>query len=163
MKKRILCLLGRTGAALALVLVLIVFSGSRQVIFPIWIEADESWMEFSDGIQLEFDHVELTDSKTSAGEPYVEVYVRMTNLTAERGLPDSLYVVEYFNQGKWYDVYYNIAWSMAGGAGFVIDPGTTETWPWWVPLNILEADGPYRLYLYGLGYCDIPSQRGVFR
>ena len=163
MKKRFLYLLGRTGAALAVVVAFIVFSGSRQVIFPIWIEADESWMEFSDGIQLEFDHVELTDSKTPAGEPYVEVYVRMTNPTAERGLPDSLYVVEYRSQGKWFDVFYSLAWLPVGGDFHVIDPGTTETWPWWVPLNILEADGPYRMYIGGLGFCDIPSQRGVFR
>ncbi len=161
MKKRLLYLLGRTGAALAVVVAFIVFSGSRQVIFPIWIEADESWMEFSDGIQLEFDHVELTDSKTSAGDPWVEVYVRMTNPTEAVVGIDWTILVEYYSQGRWYDVF----WSGPAPAIMyrALDPGATEVLPWWVPLNALEAEGPYRLYLYGLGYCDIPSQRGVFR
>lgn len=118
-------------------------AGRRK--FPMWEMAEEKWVD--SGVVLTF--LEIKQEKE-----YDVIFINMRNegkWEASYGLCPSL---EYLKEGVWYTVYQSGGPFVSG----LLSPQEETTYRCWVPSGLLDSPGRYRVYVDGVGYCEIPKE-----
>lgn len=120
-------------------------AGRRK--FPMWEMAEEKWVD--SGVVLTF--LEIKQEKE-----YDVIFINLRNegeWEASYGICPCL---EYLEKGVWYTVY-----EPGGPLVDILLPTQEEAiYRCRVPSGLLDAPGRYRVYVDGIGYCEIPKETG---
>lgn len=130
--------------ALVLMIVVVLRENHIENKFPMWKEAErfpsnpDVKMEF---VGIDFDVLQDID----------EILVKVQNLSGEQMSFGAAYEVEYLHDDKWYTVFSPgavpaLSWTLG-------EEEITEKYQ--VVSGLFDEGGTYRLYVDGLGYCDI--------
>lgn len=152
----------RTLAALCVVVLLtVITANAQQHTFALWYEASldgEEYNEVNENATLTVIGMERVPVKENGGE-CVDIVV---NIHGDAGLPwysfGYNYRLQYEQNGKWYVVGHPGA-VPAVGVSWI--PAGDTVMRYRVPLLVLQHPGTFRLYVYPLGYCAVPSLHGT--
>lgn len=141
------------GTLLLLFFVIAVISAWEDRIeeqFPKWEDANPAARTDVDpNVELQFTGIDF-DYPYPNGNIYDVVLIKMTFSFPGGGYTQGrdLYV-DYFYEDSWHEIY-SSCYGMA-----VATHRHDGTWGFEVPPGLFARDGKYRMFLVGLGYCDI--------
>ncbi len=158
--KTIIRALLRSLAALSVVILLtVITANAKPNIFPLWYEADVEWEGpdyyiTDENARLTVVGMERVPPEEDGGE-CVDIVV---NIHGDAELPwhydGNNYRLQYYQDGKWYVVGHPLA-VPAVGANWM--PAGDTVMRYRIPLTVLQQSGTFRLYVYPLGFCDVPG------
>ncbi|MCI8920641.1 hypothetical protein AALD01_00885 [Oscillospiraceae bacterium 21-37] len=159
--KTIIRALLRSLAALSVVILLTVITANAQHYFAIWYDADVEKEWVGEDIYIVNENATLTVLGFEHIPPTERVGARvdiMVNIHGDAELPwhydGNNYRLQYYQDGKWYVVGHPLA-VPAVGANWM--PAGDTVMRYRVPLTVLQQSGTFRLYVYPLGFCDVPG------
>lgn len=117
--------------------------------FPLWMDFDPKWRtDIDPDVELVFAGIDFDVQKPS-GEKYddVLIVIKIKSGGVASGAPET-YSVDYFYEDQWHMV-----WDQGAKLSVTEYHDGTCTFP--VPAGLFAKDGKYRMFICGLGYCDM--------